>query len=117
MLHPTLTTLFRIAFGCCIAIVLYYAVAPTLPPQMEGQDKYAHMLAFAALGLTGGMGWPRHWWTLNLGLLALGGAIELVQWTTPSRVADAGDLLSNVVGQALGVAGARLLLAAAGVKA
>ena len=108
MPRSTLTTLARIAFACCVAIVLYYAATPAPPPQMEGNDKYAHVLAFAALGLTGGIGWPRRAWTLNLTLLAFGGAIELAQVFTPARVADARDLMANMLGQFLGVTAARL---------
>ena len=113
MPRSPLTTRSRIAFAACVAIVLYYAVTPAPPPEMEGHDKYAHVLAFAAMGLTGAIGWPRHAWTLNLGLLAFGGAIELAQAFTPARVADTKDLMANVLGQFLGVTAARLWLLAA----
>jgi VanZ family protein len=95
--------------------VLWLALTPQPPEAIDtGWDKLNHVLAFAALAVSGRFGFaaetPR---VARLGLLAfvlllIGVGIELAQARLPPRMADPRDVVADVVGIAAG-----LLLAAA----
>ena len=95
----------RTAFVPVLAFVLYYSLTPAptyIPPT---SDKLDHIVAYFALSLLFGLGWigpvERRWgpWAL----LALGGAIEVVQ-PLAGRAAEWLDAISNGSGVALGAA-------------
>lgn len=82
----------------------------TQPP---GSDKLHHFVAYAALALWfAGMFEPRRQLALAATLVALGGAIELLQ-AIPAlgRSSDAVDLAADSAGVAFGLVAARLGLA------
>ena len=71
----------------------------------------AHTLAYAGLGLLIALGWGRRADLRLAGLLvlALSGALELLQGAVPGRSPNWWDLLANGVGVAAGLAAGRLL--------
>lgn len=99
----TLLTAWRGAFWLCLLIVLALALlppAPYLPTTLW--DKANHVLAFAVLALLGCGSYRDRTAAVLLGLLAYGGAIELLQALTPYRTGEAMDLVANAVGVLLG---------------
>lgn len=83
-------------------------------PRLGIGDKWQHVLAFAALGFASeraGRGDGRARSSAALGLLAYGGAIELLQTRVQGRSGEWTDLAADALGIACG------LLAAAAVDA
>ena len=87
-----------------IVILLSLLPGPALRHVPPGTDKLEHALAYLALTLWyGQLCADRRALALRaLGLLALGGAIELAQALTPYRTAEWGDLAADAVGVGLG---------------
>jgi VanZ family protein len=95
----------RLAFWVCVAAIVALAVWPTSHPlPSTGWDKTNHLLAFCTLAFVGGRAYPVRLAVLSAGLMTLGGVIELLQWCTPDRHAEWGDLLADAVGIAMGIA-------------
>ena len=93
----------RWAFWLCLVVVLTLSLMPPrVPMPTTGWDKANHALAFAVLAVLGLRSYPGRVYGLLLGLLAYGGAIELLQALTPYRTADFRDLLADGVGLLLG---------------
>ena len=66
-----------------------------------GWDKANHTLAFGALALFAGLGWPRWpWWQMALALIGYGVLVEVVQYFV-GRDASALDVLADSTGIAL----------------
>jgi len=97
-----------------VCVVCYLAVSPQPPKNVDlGWDKLNHATAFTALTLAGCFGFPGSRRTVMgvlLGLLALGGLIEIVQYFVPGRSCDWLDLAADAVGMACGVAFALIAL-------
>lgn len=103
--HRAPQGLARHAFWALMLCVTVLSLMPTayLPPQVFSLwDKAQHALAFTALALLGLRAYPRRLWHLALGLLVLGGGIELAQAATGWRHGEWGDWLADAVGLALG---------------
>jgi VanZ family protein len=101
--HSTLLRIWRASFFGCLAAVLVLSLLPgevRLPD--TGWDKSNHLIAFAALAITGLNTYPQRPSQLLLGLLAFGGLVEALQSFTPSRSAEWLDLLADAVGLLLG---------------
>jgi VanZ family protein len=93
----------RWAFAACLVIVMALALTPPqVPTPTTGWDKANHALAFAVLAVLGLVSYPRRKVALLAGLLAYGGAIELLQGLTDYRSAEWLDLAADGVGLALG---------------
>lgn len=91
------TSLASVAFWIAAIVAFVFAVLPD-PPSLPGEppDKINHMIAFAALGILGTLGYPRvRPFRLLLWLAIIGAVIELVQ-LIPSLHRD-GDLLDLCV--------------------
>lgn len=91
----------RLAFWASLAALTVASLVPVtlLPPQaMNIWDKAQHAVGFAWLAGLGLMAYPRHAVTLCLGLLAWGGAIELMQAATGWRYGEWIDWLADGVG-------------------
>ena len=104
-----LRALSQMVFVIGLLAVITLSVIPegTLPdPGIS--DKLAHMAAYAALAMAGGIAHrgTRSLFLLAAGLLVLGTGLELVQALLPGRFASGYDVLANVIGIALGSAGA-----------
>ena len=104
-----LTILFRMAFFVGLLAVIILSVIPKeAVPSIGLPDILAHMAAYAALALAGGIAVrrARSVFMLAAGLLLLGAGLELVQALLPGRLASGYDMLANVVGITLGSAAA-----------
>lgn len=104
-LHRVPQGLARRGFWALMLCVTVLSLMPTayLPPQVFSLwDKAQHALAFTALAVLGLRAYPRHPWHLTVGLLVLGGGIELAQAATGWRHGEWGDWLADAVGLALG---------------
>lgn len=108
--------------GLLIAYVVVLATSTHWPNLAAGtadyNDKVAHFLAYAILGLLAGAAWAarRPWsWTSGLALwaaVALYGAIdELTQELVPGREAEVADWLADILGGLTGILLFRLALA------
>jgi len=73
-------------------------------PWFAGADKVQHALSFALLVWLGVRGGYRRTWALAVGLLLLGGAIEVAQSFTATRSAEWLDWIADAAGIALGAA-------------
>lgn len=94
----------------CLAVVLVLALLPPrIPMPSTGWDKVNHALAFLALAVLGYRAYPRRAALLLLGLLAYGGAIELLQGLTAYRSAEWLDVVADGLGALLGLAWACLM--------
>lgn len=105
-----LTRLRLAAFGLFVvatAAVAWLSLAPggTIPQSNE-IDKILHVTGYAGLVWLGGMACPS--WRLRAGLLAgllaYGGALELVQDGLPQHQASALDMAANAAGLGIGLA-------------
>lgn len=93
----------RVAFWLCVFAVLAMALLPPAPYMPATPwDKANHVLAFAVLALLGCGSYRGRIAAVLLGLLAYGGAIELLQALTPYRTGDATDLVADAIGLLLG---------------
>ena len=95
----------RAVFWGLLAVVVTLSLMPAeqLPAQAFSLwDKAQHAIAFAALGASGLLAYPRHPWRVLLGLLLCGGAIELAQAASGWRFGDWQDLFADTVGLAAG---------------
>lgn len=93
----------RWAFWLCMAAVLALCLMP--PAQhlpSTGWDKANHALAFAVLAVLGLAAYCGRTARVLLGLLAFGGAIEVLQSLTGYRTAEWLDLLADAAGIAAG---------------
>jgi VanZ family protein len=102
-------------FAPALAVVAWGELTPN-PPHMVndlfGWDKAEHFTAYFGLCLLASLGWGLRRslvWVL-LGLIALGGALEIAQGMV-GRDADWHDELANSLGAVLGMALATLYLA------
>ncbi len=96
-----------------VITVGWLALSPAPPEALDtGWDKLNHAGAFAVLTVVAIFALPRSprslSWVLG-GLLCFGGAIEIAQSFTPTRSAEWGDLLADIVGMAVGGLAAMLL--------
>ncbi len=89
-----------------VCVVCYLTLTPSPPKGVDlGWDKLNHATAFAALTVAGCFAFPGSWRTVLavlLGLLALGGLIEVVQYFVPGRSCDLLDVVADAVGMAVG---------------
>ena len=106
-LHPWMqmgSRLWMLAFWITCATVTTLALLPTayLPPNLfNWWDKAQHALAFAVLGGLGLGAYPRHVPRVLIGLVLMGGCIELVQAATGWRYGEWFDWLADIVGVVL----------------
>ena len=96
----------RAAFVVCLGGVLVLALNPhQIDGAVPGRDKAEHLIAFLVLAGLGRFSWPRAPFLVGVGLLALGGAIELAQGTALiSRDISFSDWVADACGVAMGLA-------------
>lgn len=101
---PPLRRLWRTLLAAMLAVVTWLALEPA-PPEVAdlGWDKLNHLCAFAALAWVAAAAFAPRWRTVAAGLLAYGVVIELLQAMTPTRSAEAADVLADALGLALGL--------------
>ena len=94
----------RRIFAAGIVAVVALSLLPRKDmPSLGVSDKTEHVVAYALLGLTGGLAFPtRRAALVLLALLPLlGVALEIAQLQVPGRSAEVGDALADLIGAAL----------------
>lgn len=107
---PLIRRLLRAAFYLASALVFALSLMPAaaLPSATIG-DKAEHLIAYALLGLLGGVISERGVLRTILALAAFGIAIELLQTFSPGRSAGVLDALVDIAGVCLGCGAAAAL--------
>lgn len=96
----------RILFFLAVAAVSVLSLLPQRDlPKVGVSDKLEHAVAYFALAVFGGFAWRerRSLFALLALLVAMGGAIELLQVFSPGRSPDPIDAFANGAGAAAGV--------------
>jgi VanZ like family len=94
-------TAFRHLFIVGTIAVMVFSILPGQEmPSLGISDKIEHIVAYALLGLTGGLAFPTPKATILLLVLlpTLGIALEVVQLLSPGRSSDVKDALANGAG-------------------
>ena len=96
--------LIRVAFIVVLGVVLYAGLRQQpVPETFHDEDKLYHVLGFAVLAMCTRLAFPRRsWWWQVLGVLVIGGGIELLQNLQPARAGSAWDFLADVIGVGIG---------------
>lgn len=108
---------YRFAWSLCTAgaiVLIYGSLEPRLaPPGVFALDKIAHLAAYGGLTLLGCLPCDRlrRCVPIALGLIVLGGLIEVAQSFVPGRDASIGDGVANACGVMLGLAVSRAMRA------
>ncbi|WP_230661657.1 VanZ family protein [Psychrobacter sp. I-STPA10] len=84
-----------------LTVVLSLLPLPSLPPA-PGTDKTHHLIAYMAISFPIAVAKPKYWQGLLLGVIAISGAIELIQ-PYVNRYGEWLDLLANSTGVLLAV--------------
>jgi VanZ family protein len=92
-------------FWVLVVVVGVLALVPVeFPVPSTGWDKANHALAFAVLGVLGSACWPERRRHVILALAAYGGAIEIAQTFTETRLGEWLDWVADLAGLALALA-------------
>ena len=95
-----------------VIVLVYGSLEPALaPPGAFQLDKLAHLVAYGGLATLGCLPCDRarQRRPVIIGLIALGGLIEIAQCFVPGRVGSFADFIANGCGVLLGVALSRWL--------
>jgi len=91
--------------ACTIALLLVISCLSLFPlpelPDMPGNDKTGHLIAYATLMLPTALRRPKHWILIGLCFIAFSGLIELIQ-PFANRYGEWLDLAANSTGILLG---------------
>ena len=106
-LESRYTSILRWVFWlACVVLIILALLPPDYLPPVEPHfswgDKALHAAAFAGLCLIGSWAYLRRSYSLMLGLLVLGGGIEIAQFATGWRHMSFGDFVANAVGIMIG---------------
>lgn len=94
-----LMVFFRLAFWVSVFLIFSLALVPaSSATPSTGWDKLNHFLAFSLLAMLGGRAYPMRLGLVFGGLLAYGAGIEILQYFSPDRFAEWGDLLADGFG-------------------
>src|SRR3954468_18650623 len=89
-------------FWCaCIAIGVLALLPATMPLPSTGWDKSNHAIAFAVLAWLGTRCWPGFTSRVPIGLSLYGGAIEIAQTFTETRMGEWADWVADLSGIAV----------------
>lgn len=91
------------SFYLASVLVGLLSLAPSATvPEIPVDDKTEHVLAYAALGLLGGV--VSRWRTLRLVLAlgAYGAVLEMLQAFSPGRSPEVADAVADIIGVCLG---------------
>lgn len=93
----------RLARAGLYAALVAISVLALIPqhdvPVSSGWDKLDHWTAFFTLSLLAAHAYPRRpFWLIALALVGYGVAIEVAQFFTPDRSADAMDVVADSIG-------------------
>jgi VanZ family protein len=99
----------KISFVIGVLAVTWLSLTPKAAlPSTEVWDKLIHLVAYAALGLSGGLGFsgPRFWLLIGVGLITLGCLLEVAQIDVSGRSASIADAFANGIGIVVGLVAA-----------
>jgi len=98
------------AWLLALAIIVLSLGPPSTRPVTGAAHNLEHLLIFLATGLAFGLGYPRRFWLLPIGLLVFTAALEIAQIWGPGRHARLSDFLVDVAALYLGVGLSYLLV-------
>jgi LPXTG-motif cell wall-anchored protein len=96
--RPVLVASFWIV---AIAVGVLALLPASYPLPSTGWDKSNHALAFATMALLGAACWPNAFVRVLIGLAIYGGAIEVAQTFTETRMGEVVDWVADVAGLAI----------------
>jgi VanZ family protein len=99
--RPVLVASFWIV---AIAVGVLALVPANYPLPSTGWDKANHGLAFVTMALLGAACWPNAFVRVLIGLAIYGGAIEVAQTFTETRMGEVADWVADVAGLAIALA-------------
>lgn len=107
--HP----LFTLGYGLTMLVVIVLSLMPSPElPGPEGADKAAHLIAYGAIAVCGGLGFRN--WDLRIlsgsAAIGLGILLEFAQAAWFARNGSAWDAAANAAGVVLGLSAAALIL-------
>lgn len=100
-------------FAASIVVVCLLSLLPAEElPKVRNWDKFFHLIAYMEIAAVGLIGFRSGNWKLRIvvGVIALGGVLEIAQHFVPGRSADPIDFVVNGLGVLLGFLFARLIL-------
>ena len=103
-MRTKLSLLFRIGFWSALAFAYICAIIPG-GPELEGSDKFTHLVAFGTLAFLARVGWARQRALgIALALILFGIFIEITQMIPAlHRDAEALDVVADAGGVAIGL--------------
>ncbi|MFT6854186.1 MAG: hypothetical protein ACJA0X_000142 [Cyclobacteriaceae bacterium] len=106
MLKSLLRLIIKFWISLTAVLLIIIAVTSLIPlpelPEIPGNDKTLHLLAYIALSGPSGIAKPKSWWIiLPLFFILFSGAIELIQ-PFVNRYGEWLDLLANASGVLMG---------------
>ena len=103
-MYAKLSLLTRVAFWCALAFAYICAIIPN-GPELEGNDKFTHLIAFGTLAFLARVGWARQRALgIALALILFGIFIEISQMIPAiHRDAEAMDVVADGGGVAIGL--------------
>ncbi len=102
MIRKTAQCTFAIGVLAVIALSL---IPKEALPETGIWDKLHHFLAYGCLAVSGGLGFVgwRRMIAVGIGLVILGGSLEVAQAAVPGRFASVDDALANAIGVMIGL--------------
>lgn len=93
----------RWGFAAAVIAIMVLALMPAKQvPVGSGWDKLDHWMAFFTLSLLASHAFPRRpFWQIAIALVGFGIGIEVAQYFTPDRDADAIDVVADSIGIAI----------------
>ena len=97
-------SVWKFIFAAGVVCVVFLSLLPgTGLPSVDVSDKIEHVVAYALLGLAGGLAFPTRRATVLLLMLLplLGFALEIAQLVVPERSSEVADALAGWIGASL----------------
>ena len=91
-----------VAWLLAAAVTLATLGPPGLRPHLAVGQAGEHALAFALVGLSFGIAYPKHRWTIAAVSVVMIGILELLQLLVPGRHARLGDFVVDAVAALIG---------------
>jgi hypothetical protein len=117
-LMTRLTVLFRFAAWVCIAVLVWFTIAPSsVRPNSGVPHDLEHFASFSIAGALWYMGYPRRLLLCLAFAIVFAGGLELIQLLVPGRHARTVDFVVDILGAWTGTVGAFAIVRALTTKA